>query len=397
MRYSSDQLRELIAEQERLLREPNTVLFSQSRYEITRVLGEGGMGITCLADEISAANMKRPVVLKFVKDSLDPRRLAQFLNEAQLAILFNHPNLVTVYRLETETLTLDEETGRGRERSHTHTVHYMVMQFIDGWNLRQIVNRFRSLKILTNYDISMFIIGRVARGLHYVHNYRDENGMHLGLIHRDVSPENILIDHFGRIKVADFGITKAAKLSQDDISRHAGKLIYCSPEQLDGKPLDARSDIYNVGLLMYFLFTDLDRFQSELGTPNARDRIRQKMQRSALPELKDVPSKLAQICEICLRETPGERYQNCEDLGTDIDIYFKEARKVVTNEQLEEMLLDLFNDNPEFVSRRFIPLSGTTRLAAGRYDPATAKLKPEEMEKPLPTVRMDASEEPEDD
>ena len=99
MSYSSEQLRNLIAEEEAELRMPGTLLFSQGRYEIERTLGEGGMGITCLAQELSSGNLKRPVVLKFVKDSLDPGRLAQFFNEVQLSILFNHPNLVPVFRL----------------------------------------------------------------------------------------------------------------------------------------------------------------------------------------------------------------------------------------------------------------------------------------------------------
>ncbi len=93
MSFSSEEIRQLIAEQETVLRQGGTMLFSQGRYESQRVLGEGGMGITCLVREISAGNLCRPVLLKFVKDSFAPQHLSQFLNEAQLSILFNHPNL----------------------------------------------------------------------------------------------------------------------------------------------------------------------------------------------------------------------------------------------------------------------------------------------------------------
>jgi len=388
MTYSSEELRKLISEQEAELRAPGTVLFSQARYELLRVLGEGGMGITCLANEITASNMKRPIVLKFLKDSLDPDRLAQFLNEVQLAIIFNHPNLVPMYRLETEVITINRTRSRGiLGRSIGHTVYYAVMQYIDGWNLRQVVDRLRTLGIALNYDMTMFTIGRVARGLHYVHEYRNEQNVHLGLVHRDISPENILFDRFGRIKVADFGLTKSGHRVPGEALARAGKLQYCSPEQLDGEKLDARSDIYNIGLLLYYLFTDVGRFAREATMSGARDRVRRKMQRSPLPDLKHVPPRLGHVCDICLRESPNERYQSCEDLATDIDIYFKETQKVVTNEQLEDILNDLFRDNPTFVSRRFIPLTGSPRLEQPGFNP-NAVGAAEEINSPMATVKV---------
>lgn len=390
MSYASEELRKLIAEREELLRQPGAVLFSQGRYEIQRALGEGGMGITCLANEISAANLKRPVVLKFVKDSLNPDKLAQFFNEVQLTILFNHPNLVPVYRLESENAMIELERHKSsRRRPHEHTVYYAVMQYIDGWNLRQIVERLSSLRMRLHYDITMYLIARVARGLHYVHAYRDGNGSHLGLVHRDVSPENILIDRFGRVKVADFGIATSAKERRRSPLSNPGKLMYASPEQLSGAPLDARSDVYNVGLLLYFAFTNTDRFRPEARLPRARDRILSKMAKSPLGDLKHVPARIANVCDVCLREDPEARYQSCEDLGTDIDIYFKEAQKVVTNDILEQVLQDLFSADPTFVSRRFISLTGSPRLNQPEYDPGVAPIAEEVPPGPSPTVRLD--------
>ena len=390
MNYSSQELREQIAEQEKVLRRPGTVLFSQGRYEIRRVLGEGGMGITCLADEYSAANLRRPVVLKFVKDSLDPDRLAQFFNEVQLSVLFNHPNLVPVYRLESETLRLDLPQVRGRRRHpHEHTVYYAVMQYIDGWNLREIVQRTRALRIYMNYDIAAFLIGRIARGLQYVHQYSNENGQHLGLVHRDVSPENILIDRFGRVKVGDFGITTATRELRYSRKTNPGKLLYASPEQLQRASLDARSDIYNVGLLMYFLFTNRDRFAVERNQPRAKEHIFKKMLSSPVPELEHVPPRLVEMCASCLDVDPEKRYQSCEDLSTDVDIYFKDNGKVVTNDLLEEMLGDLFSKSPEFVSRRFIALTGTAKLEQAQFDPDAEPSAQEGPAAPVPTLKLE--------
>jgi serine/threonine protein kinase len=381
----------LIAESETALRKPGNVLFSRTRYEITRVLGEGGMGITCLANEISVSNLKRQVVLKFVKDSLTPGFVERFLNEVQLSILFNHPNLVPIYRLESETLKIAEGKEKSsRKRWHEHTVYFAVMQYIDGWNLRQIVDRLRSLNMALHHDITMFIIGRIARGLHYVHEFETEDHERLELVHRDVSPENILIDRFGRIKVADFGITQASKSQRSEMWLNAGKMLYCSPEQLDGSKVDARSDIYSVGLLLYFMFTDNDRFGPEFRTERSRDRIRIKMRKSPLDDLKDVDPRLAHICQVCLCEDPAGRYQSCEDLATDIDLYLKETGKVVTNEQLEEVLNELFKENPTFTSRRFIAITGSPFLEQPEYDPSSVK-PPEKITGPLPTVKLDES------
>lgn len=392
MAFSSDEIRQLIAEQETALRQAGTMLFSQGRYEIQRVLGEGGMGITCLAHEISAGNLRRPVVLKFVKDSFAPQHLSQFLNEAQLSILFNHPNLVPVYRLEAENITVELAKSKTFfNRPHQHTVYFTVMQYIDGWNMRQIVDRLRSLGLMMNQDIGMYLTARICRGLHYVHQYKDENGNELGLVHRDVSPENILLDRFGRIKVADFGITKAVKRSGVDVNFNPGKLLYCSPEQLDGKALDCRSDIYTVGLLMYFLFTDTDRFGPERSLSRPRERIRRKMKKEVRPDLERVNPRLAHICSVCMRENPAERYQSCEDLATDIDIFFKESQKVVTSEMLEEFLGELFSSTPTFVSRRFIPLAGMPHLEQPQYIPTNEQAE-EAPVASLATVRIDIPE-----
>lgn len=392
MSFSSAALRQLISERESALRESGTVLFSQARYEIQRVLGEGGMGITCLAHEYSAGGLKRPVVLKFVKDSLAPQRLKQFLNEVQLSSLFNHPNILPIYRLESEVLTVELAKNQGgRRRPHEHTVYYAMMQYIDGWNLRQIVERLRNLKILLHHDMTMFIIGRIARGLHYVHEYCDDTGMHLGLVHRDISPENILIDRFGRIKVSDFGIARAMNAPAAEDLPHAGNPLYCSPEQLEGRALDRRSDIYNIGLLMYFLFTDTDRFRPESASSHPRERTRQKMKRSPLNDLGGVDPLCARMCDTCLRENADDRFQTCEDMANDIDIYFKERQRVPNNEQLEEILRDLFRPKPTFVSRRFIALTGSAVLEQPDFRPELISSDAEPIGH-VPTVRLDEDE-----
>ena len=379
MSYTSHDLRQRYIELEQSMRMPGSVLFSQARYEIIRQLGEGGMGVTFLAHELSAADLKRPVVLKFVKDSLDPQRLAQFLREVQLSILFNHPNLISVYRLESEIIQADDGKGGLRQgrRLRGHTVYFSVMQYIDGWNLRQIVDRLRQVRIVLHQDISMYSLARVARGLQYVHEYRDEAGEYQELVHRDVSPENILVDRFGRIKVSDFGIALPTRKGAGAGFLHAGNLRYCAPEQLSGGKLDRRCDIYNVGLLMYLLFTNTDRFGLEVHESDARDRIRRKMARSVLPDLGQISERCAAICDRCLREDPAERYQNCEDLANDIDLHLQETQKVVTNDQIEEMLHELFSPHPQFVSPRFVPLTGSDVLEQQDFDPTRLSATPE--------------------
>ena len=394
MSSSSEVLRQHFEEQERALRLPGAVLFSQSRYEIIRMLGEGGMGITCLADEISAYNLRRPVVLKFMKDSFEPHRLSRFLNEVQLSVLFSHPNLVPMYRLESEALTVNPDKlkiqGLGRRRGHM--VFYAVMQFIDGWNLRDIVRRLRELGIVLNRDIALFVIGRIARGMHYVHEHCDESGEHLELVHRDISPENILVDRFGRIKVSDFGIAMSMKRMTDSGFMRAGNPLYCSPEQLQGTPLDRRTDIYNMGLIMYFLFTGTDRFGVEARQKNRIDRIRRVMAKSPMPDLTGTDPRLATMCERCLQLDRARRYDTCEDLANEIDMFFKETGTVVNNEQVEDVLSDLFSPSPKFVSPRYLAMAGSSVLDQPDFDPRLEERSPESAQ-PLSTVRLDQDEE----
>ena len=182
------------------------------------------------------------------------------------------------------------------------------------------------------------------------------------------------------------------KLAQADAWLMAGKLLYCSPEQIDGTGIDARSDIYNIGLVMYYMFTNRERFALERTSGRARERIRAKMKKSALPDLSHVHPHLAHMCDACLKEDPDGRYQSCEDLATDVDIYFKESGKVLTNEQLEETLLDLFSSKPRFVSRRYIPLTGSPRLEHPGYREKD-ETRAEEPGPTLPTVRLDAEDE----
>ncbi|MDT8389251.1 MAG: serine/threonine-protein kinase [Lentisphaeria bacterium] len=389
MTSSSQELKTLIAAAEEEIRKPGTMLFSHTRYMVDRVLGEGGMGITCLAYEISAGNLKRPVVLKFVKDSFNPIGVESFTNEVQLSILFNHPNLLPIYRLETETIRLEPRLFKGvKKRPYEQAVYFAVMQYIDGWNLRKIVDRFRSLNLSLQHDVCMYLVNRIARGLHYVHEYQDEDGERIGLVHRDVSPENVLIDRFGRVKVADFGIARPRKRLVSERGNQPGKLLYSSPEQLLGKTIDRRSDIYNVGLIMFFLFTGIDLFRPEMQVERARERIRAKMRRSPRPQLKAIDKRLVDICCACLEEDPGNRYQTCEDLATDIDIYFQETGKVVTSEILEEILRELFKDQPEFTSRRFIPLTGSPHLEQPGFNPDINQVAEADTGL-LPTVQLD--------
>lgn len=392
MAYSSEELKILISKAEEDIRAPGSLLFSQTRYLVDRVLGEGGMGITCLAYEVSAGNLKRPVVLKFVKDILNPVGVESFINEVQLSIFFNHPNLLPIYRLESETIRLSDEGDRKRtKRPCEQTFYFAVMQYIDGWNLRQIVDRFRSLNLSLQHDVCVYLVNRIARGLHYVHEYRDEDGEFMGLVHRDVSPENILIDRFGRVKVGDFGIARPRKRLVKEKGHQAGKLLYSSPEQLMGKTLDRRSDIYNVGLIMFFLFTGIDLFRPEINQEKSRERIRAKMRRLPRKELASIDPRLVDICCACLEEDSSKRYQSCEDLATDIDIYFQETGKVMTSEALEEILSELFKENPRFTSRRFIPLTGSPHLHQPDYNPDINQI-PESDLGPLPTVRLDEAD-----
>ena len=220
--------------------EPGTRL---DRYTLIRRLAMGGMAELYLAQQTGAAGFSKIVALKRIHPHLSQNETftGMFLSEARLASDLNHPNLAHV-------LDFGECNGE----------HYLTMEYVHGANLLQALTRARAPLPM---EAALQVVIDVARGLHELHEHRSTDGRPLGMVHRDVSPANVLLAYDGSVKLTDFGIAKAMELtSATRTGTFKGKLGHSSPEQARGEQLDRRSDVFCLGILLYEVTTGARAF-----------------------------------------------------------------------------------------------------------------------------------------
>ena len=215
-------------------------------YEILSRLAVGGMAELFLARARRALGFEKLVVLKRILPSLahDPTFAAMFFDEARIAASLDHPNLIHVF-------DIDESAG----------THYIAMEYVHGVDLRRLNSTLWSRGDRLPFDVALTIGIGIAAGLHYAHERLDSDGRPLGLIHRDVSPSNVLLGFEGAIKVTDFGIAKATS-RQAQTGSLKGKVLYMSPEQCNGGYLDRRSDVFALGTVLYEMTTGYRPFDA---------------------------------------------------------------------------------------------------------------------------------------
>ena len=198
----------------------------------------------------SADGAGRLIVIKRIQAGFgnNTEFLQMFRSEIKVTMGFNHPNIVQLY-------DFGEEQGQP----------YIAMEFVDGKNLRQFMNRFSEMKKTFPVELAAYIIEQAASGLHYAHSFKDKiTGEPLNIVHRDISPQNILISYEGNVKVIDFGIAKAATNSESTRAGVIkGKPSYLSPEQISGEQLDGRSDIFALGVVLWELLVGRKLFAGE--------------------------------------------------------------------------------------------------------------------------------------
>jgi serine/threonine protein kinase len=214
-------------------------------YELVRRIGSGGMAEVWMGQRAVVGGATKSVAIKFMAASMasSARHRKMFLDEARLSMLLSHSNVVQVF-----------DAGLDGERM------YMVMEWVDGLNLSQIVQLARASGQGISLAVVGYVIGEVLQGLSYAHELRHE-GRQLGIVHRDISPHNVLVSLSGEVKLADFGV---ARLATDETSgvHIKGKLRYMAPEHLAGRTKSAKVDLFGVGAILHELLTG-DRFRAE--------------------------------------------------------------------------------------------------------------------------------------
>lgn len=214
------------------------------RYKLLGLLGKGGMAEVFLAQQDGPAGFQKTCVVKRIRRSLveEPRFVDMFLREARVAARLNHPNIVQIFEL-------GESVGpRGKD-------YFIAMEFLDGVSLHRAARRMWAKSQSVPMEVALRAVADAALGLHHAHNLVTD-GRLTPLVHRDVSPDNIMLTRDGVAKVLDFGIAKSNEIDeQTGTGEVKGKIPFMSPEQLHGEPLDGRSDLWSLGVSLYWMLT----------------------------------------------------------------------------------------------------------------------------------------------
>jgi|GEM_PF-1213112 len=277
------------------------------KYTLIERIGVGGMAEVWLARASGPGGFAKSCVVKMVRPGVDQARFARmFMDEARLAALLNHPNIVQIF-------DFGEEGGR----------LFIAMEYIQGRTLRALMRKTSDKGMRLPLDHSARIVSGVLEGLEHAHALTDANGMPLKVIHRDVSPENIMVGYSGVPKLVDFGIAKAV-LSTDRTrdGRAKGKLTYMAPEQLLGHPLDHRVDLYAVGVVLYELICGRHPFPIAQPEALARAIIDDEV---VHPQQLDpsLPDDIADIVARLLQKDPEKRFSSARELFTSLDAFIQ--------------------------------------------------------------------------
>jgi serine/threonine protein kinase len=301
------------------------------RYVLERRLASGGMAEIWLAKQAGPAGFQKDVVVKRILPHLasDQRFVEMFLDEARLAAQLDHPNIVQIFDL-----------------GQAGTDFFIAMEFVDGWDLEAIIERALAVGLTLHPAICARIIADSCTGLDYAHRFTDREGHPAGLVHRDVSPQNIRVSRNGAVKVMDFGIAKARNSShKTQTGAVKGKLSYMSPEQIMAQDLDGRSDIFALGIVLYEMLTLQRPFghESELLAISA---IINQQPRSLSELSPHVPGELEQIVLRSLAKDRGQRFQSGADLQMALEQYLRSEGLLLTPRDVAEYLADLFSERP---------------------------------------------------
>ena len=327
---------------------PYWQIASETTFRVRREIARGGMGVVYEADQLGAEGFEKRVALKVVLQELtdDPEFVSMFIDEAKLVADLVHENIVQIYQL-------------GRAAG----LYFMSLEFIDGVTLEEFLARHQELDRLVPLEISAFIIARVCRALEYAHTKLDTDGRLLRIVHRDVSPCNVMLTYGGVAKLTDFGIAKARNLTQDfEGELLLGKVRYMSPEQAKFQVTDRRSDIFTVGILLYELLSQTALFEGE-DTIVLLDKVIE-VHAPPLQDLRpDVPKVLAGIVAKALERDPQDRYQTAGRMGFELEHYMYRDRFGPTNLSLHRYMKTLFPDRVKALIDPSVPDPYFERLA----------------------------------
>jgi serine/threonine protein kinase/ABC-type branched-subunit amino acid transport system substrate-binding protein len=297
---------------------------SFGKYRFLAEIGRGGMSeIYLTVTQGGLGGFQKLVVVKLLRRDLaeddDFRRM--FLDEARLAARLNHPNVVQTY-------DVGEDHGR----------YYLAMEYLEGQTFER-VRRARNASKLFPLHMQIQMLSRVLSGLHYAHELADYDETPISIVHRDVTPSNILITYDGQVKLVDFGIAKVLdSVSHTRVGVLKGKARYMAPEQVAGTVIDRRADIYSVGVMLWEILAGKHIW----GGLSETDILRRNVSVPALPS--QVDPMLQQVCVKAMAHRPEDRYATAEALRGDLELYLAQNAIPSRERDIGAVVAELFGD-----------------------------------------------------
>ncbi len=299
------------------------------RYTLIKRLAVGGMAELFLAIQKSSFGFEKLVVIKCILPEIaeKPELVEMLLHEARTVAALSHPNIVQIF---------DVGEAQGR--------HFIAMEHAHGEDLRAIVRQMRAHgQKAFPLEAAIAIVSAAALGLAHAHEQHDLSGRPLGVVHRDVSPQNIVVTYNGEVKLVDFGIVQSTRFDETkSLGQLKGKIPYMSPEQARGEKTDARSDVFSLGIVLFELTTGKRLFKA----PSEYEALKlicdhdYPLPRDIRP---DYPASLERIVMRALAKDRAQRYATARELGQDLDA-FSRTHNLVSNTTLREFMQHLFAD-----------------------------------------------------
>jgi len=314
------------------------------KYSIVRKIADGGMAEIFLARFEGRRGFQKQVVLKRIRSALiaDPQFRNMLIDEAHIAMGLNHGNIAQV-------LELGESNGR----------YFLALELVDGWSLSEVIKRARSVDLPLPVELALYVVVEVCRALSYAHN-QTVKGQPMGIVHRDVSPQNVLVSDQGEVKLTDFGIAKARnKTEQTGIGVVKGKIAYMSPEQASGAELDHRSDLFSLGICLYSMAAGKMPFEG--GTP-MEVMVRIQAGDFTPPEKvnKKIGKELSQVIQKAMALKPGDRYQTADAMLLAVERVLRNEYPPTGRTELKAFLGELHErDGVPPISRAASPTAET--------------------------------------
>jgi serine/threonine-protein kinase len=317
------------------------------KYEIIRRLALGGMGEVFLARQTGVAGFDRLVILKSLLPELAEQEgfVEQFLDEARVAATLNHPNIVAIY-----------EVGLW------NGTYFIAMEHIHGDDLARMQKAAAKAKVGVPFQVSARVILDAALGLDHAHHAKDMQHEALNIVHRDISPQNIMVRGDGVTKVVDFGIAKASNRStRTATGMLKGKLQYMPPEQVRGETLDGRSDQFALGVVLWELCTGRRLFKAENELQTLEKVLKERIPRPT-EIVPGFPEQLEAVIMRMLARNPAERYERCKDAADGLREYLEACSRSVGETEVAEFVQRVLGDELTERTKNITPNEGKNFL-----------------------------------